>query len=94
MTLALFAGYTIADGISREMLRQELATPLGNREAGVITNLENWGYRFELTREEMLELYEISLTANEVLLYYILGLVTVLISISIPIVKVVTPPRN
>jgi hypothetical protein len=76
------------------MLSQALATPLEDQEGGLIANLENWGYRFELPREEMLDLYEISLTANEVLLYYVLGVATVLISIVIPIVKVVKKKKK
>ena len=89
MTLALFVGIKLTDSVSREMLRQSLATPT---QANVIEEshlLEEIGYRFELTHEEMLANYEIRLDINTILIFYTVGVGTILVSIVFPLFKIV-----
>lgn len=84
MTLALFAGNMLASSLSRELLKQGMTQPLktsGLQESHI---LEEFGYRFELTHEEMLESYEIRIDAGSVILFYVVGLGATLIATVIP----------
>lgn len=88
MTLALFAGNILANRLSHEMLRRDLAQPSHHR-VDEIHLLEELGYRFELTHEEMLATYEVRLNVATVLYFYVIGLGVVLLATVIPIIRVV-----
>lgn len=83
ITLALFLGNMLASQISQEMLRQDLAT---QEILGDWNPLEELGYRFDLTFEEMLESYEVGLDLTTVVLFYVIGLGVISIAILIPII--------
>lgn len=89
MTFALFIGNVLARNISQEMLRQELANPTHVNEIDHVHWLEELGYRFEMTRDDMLEAYEIQLGIQEIIWFYSIGLGTILIATILPIAKIV-----
>jgi len=89
MTIALFIGNIMADSLSREMLRQGLANPPVRTIAEEVHYLEELGYRFELSHEEMMEYYEINMNIETVVLFYVVGFGTVLIAAIIPISRIV-----
>jgi len=84
MTIALFTGNIISEGVSRNMLRQNIAEEQRPAAPHELNQLEHLGYRFELTIDEMLESYEIGIDGRSVLLFYTIGLGTVSIAIIIP----------
>jgi len=47
------------------------------------------GYSAELTLEETLEIFEVSLSAELVLIFYIIGLGTTLVATAIPVLYIV-----
>jgi len=83
ITLALFLGNILANQLSQEMLRQDLTM---QQNSGEWNPLEELGYRFDLTHEEMLESYEVGLNTTTVSLFYSIGLGTISIAIIIPII--------
>lgn len=89
MTLALFVGRIVAHEMSHDMLRHELENSTSADMPVQAHLLEHLGYRFELSHEEMLEMYVIELNEEVVVLYYVLGMSVILISAGLPIVKTV-----
>jgi len=89
MTIALLAGNVLANNLSREMLRQDMAQPPSANVIEVGHMLEAAGYRFELTPEEMLEAFEIQFEVRTILIFYTLGLGVILISISLPVIRII-----
>ena len=86
MTFALIIGSIVASGLSREMLRQQMVQKQSEFLVSEEMNqLEYLGYRFELTHDEMLKNYEVKLGARFIILFYIAGLVTILLATIIPI---------
>ena len=95
MTFALFIGNIMARNISQEILRQELMNPTHVREVDHAHWLEELGYRFELTHDEMLGAYEIQLGFQEIIWFYVAGLGTVLVATILPIARIVkTNPKK
>ena len=88
MTLALFAGNMLANGLSQGMLRQSMQQPLDTNRLQESHILAEFGYRFELTHEEMLESYEIRIDIVSVILFYAVGLGVLLIATMIPVLHV------
>ena len=86
MTIALFVGNALADQMSQEMLRQELAGTSRINEWNV---LEQMGYRFELTDDETLAMFEVRLDTATILVFYASGLSVVALATSFPIIMVV-----
>ena len=82
--IALFLGNVIANQISQEILRQDLAR--GDVITGEWNPLEELGYRFELTHEEMLENYDVRLNTRVVSYFISIGLALIVISTTTPIV--------
>jgi len=86
LTLALFVGNLISANISGEMIRQDLlANPPTQESVQRGGRLEQLGYRFTFSHEEMLASYEITLDGTTIGLFYGIGLATVLISTLVPI---------
>jgi len=96
LTLALLVGNVASTAMSREMLSQDLAAnPPTSESVQMGGSLENLGYRFTTTHEEMFESFEISLDGRTVVMFYGIGLGTVLVSTFIPIAFVVhTDPKK
>ena len=94
ITLAIFAGNLISANLSQEMIRAELAAPIETEDEWGwrdpwIRGIEDLGFGGNLSPEEMLEAFDTSLDANSVILLYVIGLGTVIVSTLIPIVYVV-----
>jgi len=86
LTFALALGHILSVNISREIIRQDLLasppTQESIQEGGL---LESLGYRFTLSHEEMLASYDVTNSSAVVVIFYGVGLGTVLFSTLIPI---------
>jgi len=90
ITLALFSSYMISNGLSQEMLRQQMLEQQNEISISHDLNpLEFLGYRFELTHEEMLANFEIGLDINSIILFYFGGLGMIFMSIALPILHTI-----
>lgn len=88
VTLALFTGNLLSSGISQTMLRNDLANQSDDHFGmGGGSNLE-WMFGVDFTQEEMLESYSVSLDATTILIFYGVGLGTVMLSTIVPILYV------
>jgi putative ABC transport system permease protein len=93
MTLALVAGNRLASELSREMLRQDMIYQVQNQSSNQAFHpIEELGYRFELSPEEMLEAYDISLDLNTILTFYVVGIGVTLFATITPIIKSILVP--
>ena len=88
---ALFVGRAVATRMGDEMLRADLA-----RQAAEERNVHVWsnspegmGFRHELTHEEMLAMYDVTLDFDTVAMFYGVALTTVFIATVIPTIWVV-----
>lgn len=88
ITFSLLVGSFLAVSISGTMLRQDMAQE-NHVETSEANPLEELGYRFELTVEEMLESYEVRLDVQSVLMFYSIGLGIIFVSILVPIMLVI-----
>ena len=87
LTISLLIGNIVAGQLSQDMLRQDLLeSQIDATVQTTATPLEELGYRFEISMEEMLASYEISLDPTIVFMFYGVGLGTVLISTLVPII--------
>jgi len=95
ITAAIFIGNVISGMMSREMLRTELAQQPSQVTTAVLGSwgqndtLFHMGFGAELTVEETLEIFEISLSTESILIFYVVGLGTTLVATVIPILYVV-----
>ena len=86
LTISLLIGHIAAAQLSQQMLRQDLLTSQPSEIVQTTgTPLEELGYRFDISIEEMLDSYVISLDLVTISLFYGIGLSTLLISTLIPI---------
>jgi len=90
MTVALFVGNTLSTEISRTMIEQDIIRQLEDPERIVGHGLlSGMGFRVEMTHEEMIDMYEVSLDVTTVLLFYGITLVAVLLAAGIPTLMVI-----
>jgi len=85
--LALYAGNVLASTISTTMLRQDLERQ-ANEETFLsipINSPEAMGFRHEMTHEEMLDAYSVSLDATTTLIFFGVSTSAILLSTIIPI---------
>ena len=94
ITLALFAGHFISNTVSQSMLRNELTVLAKQNDEP--WSWENWTpfdsiamQTSPMTPDEMMEAFDVSLSASTVGLFYVVGLGTVLFSTVIPVWYVV-----
>jgi len=95
ITLAVFTGSIISDSISQSMLRDNLIAQQesdDNMIKGFLegSNLERMGFSNDMTTDEMLEAFEITLDGHTVGLFYAIGLGAVILSTVIPVIYIVT----
>lgn len=88
MTFSLFVGHLMASGLSTAMLRTELIRQAEVEQVGDARGEtpENLGFRFEMSHDEMLSLYQTSLSVSMVLILYVTTFVVVVVSTIFPIV--------
>jgi len=89
IVLSLFAGNLISDGISRQMIQNNMMNAQNDMSWGGDWNpLEHMGFATTMTMEEMLESYEVSLDGQTVALFFLVGTGTVILSTAMPIIYV------
>lgn len=100
ITLAVFAGNAISSGMSQAMLRNALAQ---TKNESLVNNsnfatsvaisgsnsLEGMGFGQEMTPEEMMKAFDVSLHAHVILIIYGIGLAAVVVSTLIPVVYII-----
>jgi len=89
LTLSLVFGSIASSALTQEMLRQDLSTVPTQESIQRGGPLEELGYRFSFSLEEMLDSYEISLDLTTITMFYGIGIVTVLIATVIPVIFIV-----
>lgn len=92
MTVAIFIGNAISTPFSDSLLRQELVSEgiwqTGSTFVGeweVFSQLEFMGIGREMTASELASLFEISLDTQTIAVFYGIGLLTIMVSILIPV---------
>lgn len=93
ITLAVFTGNMISDVMSRNMLRNEIAAEQNSTDSsmGMTWNeFDQLGLNNEMSPEEMLEAFNVSLNISTIGLFYAVGLGAVIFSTIVPVVYVVT----
>jgi len=90
VTLALMVGNTIADGISETMIKSSLYHQANEeRELKLETgSLELMGFVHEMSNEQMIDSYNVSLNASSIALFYIIVLSSILLAISLSLIYV------
>ena len=98
ITLSLFSGNIIASVMSEKMLNNQIIAEQekeNSNNGGIVTyssgggTLEYLGYGVQISNEELIESYAVSLKPTIILMFYLIGLGTVLVSTLIPIVYIV-----
>ena len=92
ITLSLFTGNLIANGMSKQMLNNQIISEQekGNNDAGISYDPFKWmGYGSEVTTDDLVEAYVVSLGLGTVLMFYFVGLGTIFVSTIIPILYIV-----
>jgi len=94
MTLAVFSGYLISSEISQNMLHDELAQQ--SHESIIPMNaqlgragLSDMAFSRDMTHEEMLEQFDVSLTRLTIVIYYGVGIGVVALSTLIPVIYII-----
>ena len=96
ITLAVFTGNIISATVSQNMLQNELAATAEDDEfgmgvgGGAWSEFDNLGFSNEMTPEEMLDAFDVSLNVETIATFYGVGIFTVVVSTLIPIVYVIT----
>ena len=95
ITLALFIGNAISSSISQEMINTELVAMANQRERDerggrILHHLENYGIPMQaLSVDEMLEIFDTSLSTGAIALFFMVGIGTVAVSTIVPLLYVV-----
>jgi len=87
ITLSLVVGNFVASAITENMIRAEMANQIidENRTFAVWSNSpESLGFSHTMTHEEMLEMYDATMTVESILAFYAIVLATVIIATFIP----------
>ena len=89
ITLSLFAGNVISEGMSSQMLRNQMIAEMESGNFwGEWNPLEHLGFDNHMTMDEMLENYQVSLDGQTIALFYLVGTGTVILSTLVPILYV------
>ena len=78
ITLALFAGNILSAGISETMLRNDLVAGRGLDEGGSFGILDQMGVVVDMSTDEMLAGYDVSLDAQTVITFYSAAIATII----------------
>jgi len=89
ITLSLFAGNIISDGISQQMIHNNMMNELENPSMNFDWNpLEGMGFNTNMSMDEMLENYEVGLDGQTIGLFFLVGAGTVILSTISPIIYI------
>ena len=96
MVVSLFIGNLVAEEIATNMLRQNLMQDsVGFLENRQLNQLESFGYRFELTSDEMFYKFDLGIETTTAIKFFTVGLATTTIATIIPIHLIVnTNPKK
>lgn len=85
ITLSLFSGNFLAQGISETLLDAEDT----QSEEDMMYYSELEAYQSSLTTDDVMESYEVKLDSSYILMFYLVGLLTILVSTIIPLIYIV-----
>lgn len=85
ITLSLFSGNFLAQGISNTLLNAEDT----QMEDDMMYYSELQAYQNNITTDDVVESYEVRLDSSYILMFYLIGLLTILVSTIIPLVYIV-----
>lgn len=99
ITLSLFTGNLLAGGISEKMLENQIIANETNNGGAVLYEkmaassvggyYGGTGYGDELTSEDLIEQYKVSLNFPTIMIFYAIGLGTILVSTIIPMIYII-----
>ncbi|WP_117170498.1 ABC transporter permease [Paraliobacillus sediminis] len=85
ITLSLFSGNFLAQGISETLLNAEDT----QSEEDMMYYSELEAYQSSVTTDDVMESYEVKLDSSYILMFYLVGLLTILVSTIIPLIYIV-----
>lgn len=96
ITLSLFTGNVLAGNMSNKMLSNQIAAEQ-EKETGTdskpwyepTSELENLGYGSEFSEEELIDSYAVRIEPGTVLLFYLVGIGSLVVSTAVPILYVI-----
>jgi len=83
ITLSLFTGNMLAQGVSESMINAE------NEQQQSQEVMYYSDFQTDLTTEDVLESYQVQLDPNFIIMFYVVGLLTILVSTVIPLTYIV-----
>ncbi|MCL2559423.1 MAG: FtsX-like permease family protein [Turicibacter sp.] len=91
ITLAVFTGNMISGMMSQNMLQNEIANAQGDRDPwGSWSQFDQLGFNNEMSAEDMMEAFDISISIETIGIFYAVGLGAVILSTFAPVIYVVT----
>lgn len=90
--LSLLVGFVMSEQVTHAMLRHELIQGGSGLQDGWRSHgssLEAMGFGRQMSHDEMLEIFDISLNAETVVLFFVIGLGTVVVSTVFPVIYIV-----
>lgn len=85
MSLALFVGNQVSNMMTREMLRVEVLMPREREHNGSLMRLGFMQSAPDIYPEELMEIFDVSLDTGAIIIFYTIGLGTVILSTIVPI---------
>lgn len=92
ITLSLFSGNILSNSISKTMLQNDIVAQQEEDDSAnyyEYTALDSMGYSSDITGDDIIDSYSVSLDAATVLLFYAVGIGTVVVSTVVPIIYIV-----
>lgn len=92
ISLSLFSGNILSSAVSDKMLNDQITAQEEQLEQigymSISSLLDFMGYSNDISSEDLREIYKVPLDVNVICLYYIIGILTVIISTIIPLIYV------
>lgn len=95
LTVAAFAGGALSDTMARQFVLNELNNPTNSQRIQIAHDLQNMGYRFVVSHDEMMVAFEGGISTEIIVIFYLVGVFTVITAGLFPIMKYVRmKPKN
>ena len=92
ISLSLFSGNILLSTISDKMLNDQIAAQEQQLDQIGYMSISSWldfmGYSNDISSEDLREIYKVPLDVTVICLYYVIGLLTVIISTIIPLIYI------
>lgn len=89
ITLSLFSGNQLSESLSQKLLTDQVAAYEEKQiERNVVDGLVHRGYIIDVTSEDLLETYQVSLDGSVILLFYAVGMGTAALSTLLPVLYI------